>query len=110
MAVRISPKWLDAMIPASWMQAASRLEEIVTAYRLTDEQIREFITISQSLPVPMVEAVERLARKEWLIEYNETKTAFVIVPGLLLPQPGELIVPNGTVKHIPDEGEEETEA
>lgn len=63
-AIRITPEWLNELIPQEWRLVAERLCQIQAEYLVPAERMRLLIRIGAQMEIPLVMAVEGMAKGE----------------------------------------------
>lgn len=63
--VRLTPKWLDCMIPPNWFAVAERLAAMAEENKVPDDRMRLFISAASAIPnLPLLEGVRMLISGE----------------------------------------------
>jgi hypothetical protein len=85
--VKITPAWLDVMIPPAWLQVAEALAALAEEHKVGAHYMRIFIAAASQMPIPLLEAVGMLCRKEITLQFDNADTATEGPPksGLILP-------------------------
>ncbi len=86
--VKISPEWLDVMVPPVWVDTAETLAAMAAERQVSPDRMRLFITAGRQMPLPLVEAVRAMIAGEITLEVRNADTAHEPPPprsGLILP-------------------------
>lgn len=60
-AIRLTPEYLNELIPPEWRAVAERLTQIQAEYLVPAERMRLFIRIGAQMDIPLAMAVENMA-------------------------------------------------
>jgi hypothetical protein len=87
--VKVTPKWLDVMVPGPWFAVAEALAELAETHKVPDDRMRRFIIASSNIGgLPLVEGVRMFITGELkLIAGTQADTATEPTPNspIILP-------------------------